>query len=109
VSQRFKDFIRGRSHADIVRISEAAITRLQYRIELVLMMAVVSIAFFVLFWFCVSLLNRFGLAGPMGLIGLILGLITVWLWLKVLVRLGFVVGQRAIVREAARHDHAAGP
>ena len=107
MSQRFNDFIRRRSHAYIVKISEAAITR--YRIEMGLMMAVVSVAFFVLFWFCVSLLNRFGLAGPMGLIGLVLGLITVWLWLKVLVRLGFVVGQRAIVREAARSDHAVGP
>jgi hypothetical protein len=59
-------------------------------------------------WVAVLALNHFGLAGPMGVVPVAFGFAAIWLWFWVVVRLSFVVGQRAAVREASRGHYAAG-
>ena len=81
---------------------------MQYRIELWTTWALISTLFLAAIWAGVSALHRFGLAGPMGLVAFLFGLIAIWLWVKALVVSVFVLGQRAVVREAARGEHAAG-
>jgi hypothetical protein len=107
MSQSFNDLVRSRS--DIAKIAEVAITRRQYRLELALMALLLTAAVLAVVWIGVSALHRFGLAGPMGLVPVLFGFFTIWLWFKVFVRLSFFVGHRAVVREAARVEHAAGP
>ena len=108
MSNRFEDLIRSRSQPEISKIIEAAQSRPRYRFELWLMYGFVTAILVAVVWVAVLALNHFGLTGPMGLVSLAFGLAAVWLWLWVIVRLLFVVTQRAAVREAARGQHAAG-
>jgi hypothetical protein len=108
MSIRFEDLVRSRSRTEMAEIIESAQSRLRYRLELWLMFAFVTTLLVTLVWAAVSALSRFGLAGPIGLVSFALGLAALWLWLWVVVRLSFVVGQRAALREVKLSQRAAG-
>jgi hypothetical protein len=108
MSNRFEELVSSRSHSEVAEIIKAAQSRHRYRFELWLMYGFVSASLVAVVWVAVLALNRFGLAGPTGLVSLAFGLAAIWLWLRVIVRLSFVIGQRAAVREAARGQRAAG-
>jgi len=105
---QFEDLVRSRSQPEMAKITEAAISRPHYRIELWLACGFVFASVIAVIWLVVSMLNRAGWAGPFGLVSFAVGLAALWLGLKLIVRLSFVVGQRAVIREAIRGQHAAG-
>jgi hypothetical protein len=108
MSSRFEQLVRSRSQSEMAEIIKAAQSRHRYRFELWLMYGFVSTSLVVVVWVAVTVLNHFGWAGPMGVVPLVFSLAAIWLWLWVIVRLSFVVGQRAAVREITRGQHAAG-
>jgi uncharacterized BrkB/YihY/UPF0761 family membrane protein len=107
MSQSFEDLVRSTSQTEMAKLTETALSRLQYRVELWSIWLLVSAISFAAIWAAVFLLHRFAIAGPKDIWALLCGFLAIFLWLKVIVRSTFSIGRRAVVREAARSERGA--
>jgi hypothetical protein len=107
MSQLFEDLVRSTSEAEMASLTKRALSRLQYRMELWSILALVSATFLAVIWAVIFVLHRYGMAGPKDIFALLLGFLALFLWLKVIVLSVFAVGQRAVVREGAKRERGA--